>query len=112
MVLRKAQGERRYYVVRREQTNTGEQQGQPKDYTKYHGSSAGARALISNANTSFITGSGEVTALSADILRLDQMLRLYGLEADPWHHGISRAEPQRHCQVHRRAELGFMRLTS
>src|ERR1700746_3960445 len=27
--------------------------------------------LISNANTSFITRSGEVTALSADILRLD-----------------------------------------
>lgn len=39
--------------------------------------------LISNANTSFIARSGEVTALSADILRLDQMLRLYGPEADP-----------------------------
>ena len=39
--------------------------------------------LISNANTSFIARSGEVTTLSADILRLDQMLRLYGLEAEP-----------------------------
>jgi len=37
--------------------------------------------LISNANTSFITRSGEVKALSADISRLDQMLRLYGPEA-------------------------------
>ena len=32
--------------------------------------------LISNANTSFIARNGEVTTLSADILRLDQMLRL------------------------------------
>src|SRR6266853_5678015 len=39
--------------------------------------------LISNANTSFIARSDEVTALSADILRLDQMLRLYGPEANP-----------------------------
>jgi hypothetical protein len=39
--------------------------------------------LISNANTSFIARGGEVTALSADIIRLDQMLRLYGPEADP-----------------------------
>jgi hypothetical protein len=39
--------------------------------------------LISNANTSFIARSGEVTTLSADILRLDQMLRLYGPEANP-----------------------------
>jgi hypothetical protein len=39
--------------------------------------------LISNANTSFIARGGEVTELSADILRLDQMLRLYGQEADP-----------------------------
>jgi hypothetical protein len=39
--------------------------------------------LISNANTSFITRSGEITALSADILRLDQMMRLYGPETDP-----------------------------
>jgi hypothetical protein len=39
--------------------------------------------LISNANTSFIARGDEVTAVSADILRLDQMLRLYGPEADP-----------------------------
>ena len=39
--------------------------------------------LISNANTSFIARGDEVTALSADILRLDQMLRLYGPEANP-----------------------------
>ena len=38
--------------------------------------------LISNANTSFIARSGEVTSLSADILRLDQMLQLYGPETD------------------------------
>ena len=39
--------------------------------------------LISNANTSFIARNGQVTGLSANILRLDQMLRLYGPEADP-----------------------------
>jgi len=39
--------------------------------------------LISNANTSFIARSGEVTALSANILRLDHMLRLYGPDAEP-----------------------------
>jgi hypothetical protein len=39
--------------------------------------------LISNANTSFIARSGEVTTLSADILRLDQMRRMYGPEANP-----------------------------
>ena len=39
--------------------------------------------LISNANTSFIARSGQVTALSANILRLDQMLRLYGPKAEP-----------------------------
>jgi hypothetical protein len=39
--------------------------------------------LISNANTLFIARGGEVTALSADLLRLDQMLGLYGREADP-----------------------------
>src|SRR5437762_12104330 len=39
--------------------------------------------LISNANTSFIARNGEVTMLSSDILRLDQMLRLYGPEANP-----------------------------
>ncbi len=39
--------------------------------------------LISNANTSFIARTTEVTTLSADILRLDQMLHLYGPEASP-----------------------------
>jgi len=39
--------------------------------------------LISNANTSFIARTGEVTTLSADILRLDQMLRMYGPEGNP-----------------------------
>jgi uncharacterized membrane protein YqgA involved in biofilm formation len=34
--------------------------------------------LISNANTSFSALGGEVTTLSAQILRLDQMLRRYG----------------------------------
>jgi hypothetical protein len=36
--------------------------------------------LISNANTSFTAVGGQVTALSAQILRLDQILRLYGPE--------------------------------
>ncbi|HKD36290.1 MAG TPA: hypothetical protein VKB78_05800 [Pirellulales bacterium] len=39
--------------------------------------------LLSGANTSFNSRSAEVTALSADILRLDQTLRLYGPEANP-----------------------------
>ena len=39
--------------------------------------------LISNANTSFTRLGGEVTALSAEILRLDQMLRRYGADAEP-----------------------------
>jgi len=39
--------------------------------------------LLSNASTSFSALGGEVTALSAQILRLDQMLRRYGPEADP-----------------------------
>jgi hypothetical protein len=34
--------------------------------------------LISNANTSFTAVGGQVTALSAQILRLDQILRRYG----------------------------------
>jgi hypothetical protein len=38
--------------------------------------------LISNANASFRARAGDVTALSADILRLEQMLRRYGPEAD------------------------------
>jgi hypothetical protein len=39
--------------------------------------------LISNANTSFTRLGGEVTALSAQILRLDHILRRYGADADP-----------------------------
>jgi hypothetical protein len=39
--------------------------------------------LISNANSSFTRLGGQVTALSAEILRLDQILRRYGPSADP-----------------------------
>src|SRR5262252_9848859 len=39
--------------------------------------------LISNANTSFSALGGEVTTLSAQILRLDQMLLRYGPETKP-----------------------------
>ena len=39
--------------------------------------------LISNANSSFTRLGGEVTALSAEILRLDQVLRRYGPGAEP-----------------------------
>src|SRR5246500_5916677 len=39
--------------------------------------------LISNANTKFTKLGGEVTALSAQILRLDHILRRYGAEAEP-----------------------------
>ena len=39
--------------------------------------------LISNANTTFSRLSGEVTTLSADILRLDHLLREYGADAEP-----------------------------
>src|SRR6476620_3646093 len=39
--------------------------------------------LISNANTSFSRLGGEVTALSAQIPRLDQVLRRYGSDTDP-----------------------------
>lgn len=39
--------------------------------------------LISNANARFTQLGGEVTALSAQILRLDQMLRRYGADAEP-----------------------------
>src|SRR4051812_1904147 len=39
--------------------------------------------LISNANTSFNRLSGEVTTLSAEILRLDHILRRYGSDTDP-----------------------------
>jgi hypothetical protein len=39
--------------------------------------------LISNANSSFIRLGGEVTTLSAQILRLDKVLRRYGSDAQP-----------------------------
>jgi len=39
--------------------------------------------LISNANTSFTRLGGEVTTLSAQILRLDHVLRRYGADAEP-----------------------------
>jgi len=39
--------------------------------------------LISNANSTFIAVGGEVTSLSAQILRLDQLLRRYGPETGP-----------------------------
>src|SRR6185295_17762549 len=39
--------------------------------------------LISNANSAFIARGGEVTALSAEILRLDRILRRYGPETKP-----------------------------
>src|SRR4051794_19139194 len=38
--------------------------------------------LISNANSSFIRLGGQVTALSAEILRLDQILRRYGADTN------------------------------
>src|SRR5215468_12783139 len=38
--------------------------------------------LISNANSSFSALGGEVTTLSAQILRLDRILRRYGADAD------------------------------
>src|SRR5690242_797745 len=39
--------------------------------------------LISNANTSFTRLGGEGTTLSAEILRLDHVLRRYGADAEP-----------------------------
>src|SRR6476646_6056785 len=39
--------------------------------------------LISNANSTFIAVGGEVTSLSAQILRMDQLLRRYGPETGP-----------------------------
>jgi len=39
--------------------------------------------LISNANTSFTRLGGEITTLSAEILRLDHVLRRYGDDAEP-----------------------------
>jgi len=42
--------------------------------------------LISNANTSFTRLGGEVTTLSAEILRLDHILIRYGNDAEPARH--------------------------
>ena len=39
--------------------------------------------LISNANSSFIALGGQVTSLSAQIIRLDQVLRRYGQDTGP-----------------------------
>src|SRR6187455_2741483 len=39
--------------------------------------------LISNANNSFIALGGQVTSLSAQIIRLDQILRRYGPDTEP-----------------------------
>jgi hypothetical protein len=39
--------------------------------------------LISNANSSFIALGGQVTSLSAQVIRLDQILRRYGPETAP-----------------------------
>ena len=39
--------------------------------------------LISNANTTFTRLGGEITTLSAEILRLDHILRRYGADAEP-----------------------------
>src|SRR3982074_102697 len=44
--------------------------------------------LISNANTSFTRLGGQVTALSAEILRLDHILRRYGADAEPARHTL------------------------
>src|SRR5258708_20763478 len=44
--------------------------------------------LISNANTTFTRLGGEVTALSAQILRLDHILRRYGADAEPAPHPL------------------------
>src|SRR3981189_3405289 len=44
--------------------------------------------LISTANTTFTRLGGEVTALSAQILRLDHILRRYGADAEPARHTL------------------------
>jgi hypothetical protein len=44
--------------------------------------------LISNANTTFTRLGGEVTSLSAQILRLDHILRRYGADAEPARHKL------------------------
>ena len=44
--------------------------------------------LISNANTSFIRVGGEITNLSAQILRLDRILHRYGADAEQARHTL------------------------
>src|SRR5258705_12669501 len=44
--------------------------------------------LISNANTTFTRLGGDVTALSAQILRLDHILRRYGANPKPGRHTL------------------------
>jgi hypothetical protein len=46
--------------------------------------------LVSNANSSFTARANEVTALSADIVRLDHFLRRYGPEAEPAREALRR----------------------
>jgi hypothetical protein len=50
--------------------------------------------LISNANTSFSALGGEVTTLSAQIVRLDQLLRRYGPET-----GSARETLRQHAEL-------------
>src|SRR5215470_11197959 len=51
--------------------------------------------LISNANSSFIALGGEVTTLSAQILRLDRILQRYGSDADPARQTLRRYASQK-----------------
>src|SRR5246127_3555459 len=53
--------------------------------------------LISNANTTFTRLGGEVTGLSAQILRLDQILRRYGSAADPGPGGAGPKHRKKKC---------------
>jgi hypothetical protein len=46
--------------------------------------------LISSANTSFSTRNAEVTRMSADLIRLDRLLRRYGPEAGTAREGLQR----------------------
>jgi len=51
--------------------------------------------LLSTANNLFIARGGEVTGLSADLLRLDHMLDLYGPEADPARYALQQYAKQK-----------------
>jgi hypothetical protein len=62
--------------------------------------------LISNANTSFIARSNEVISLSADILRLDQLLRHYGPEADPVRESLRRYAEAKMADLFPRGSAG------